>query len=202
MTPRIAIMACNAGVLPTPKDLILKTLEQVMDKEKCLPLLPALGGLSLREVGEVARLTHARDKTCTPAGLMKTRKSLFHGAKGITLVDTTSPLYWPRPEVAEYVKSNKNMFLDAPDPRLRPRGLLFKGTPGCGKTEGSRWIASQWGCPLYRLDATVQSKYVGESESFLQAALNQVSHEEPCVFLIVIPLVGSDRPTAKVQRGR
>ena len=155
----------DAGPLPTPKPLVVKTLEKVMKPELVELLMPALGGLTIREIGEVVRLTMARDKTATHAGLLTTRKQLFHGSRGISIIDTNTPLYWPQEEVGSFVKSNKQFFLEASDPRLRPRGIMFKGVPGTGKSMGAKYIAREWGVPLYRLDATVQSKWVGACHS-------------------------------------
>ena len=46
----------------------------------------------------------------------------------------------------------KAFFLTGDDPRLRPRGLMFDGEPGTGKTSAAKWIAEQFGVPLYRQD--------------------------------------------------
>jgi len=174
----------DAGMLPTPRELVFKTLADVLPEKEVAEIIPALGGMTLREVGEAVRLTMARDGSVSHQGLMVTRKSLFSAVRGISLVDTNMPLYWPQNDIASFVKGNKGFFLEAPDPRLRPRGLLLKGVPGTGKTAGAKYIATQWGVPLYRMDATVQNKYVGQSEANFATALMQVDQEEPCVLLV------------------
>lgn len=66
-----------------------------------------------------------------------------------------------------------------------PRGILLVGVPGCGKSLSAKAIAAFWNLPLYRLDfATVQGKYVGQSEQQLKEALQTAEHLSPCVLWI------------------
>lgn len=66
-----------------------------------------------------------------------------------------------------------------------PRGILLVGVPGCGKSLSAKVIANTWELPLYRLDfATVQGKYVGQSEQQLRDALETAEHVSPCILWI------------------
>lgn len=66
-----------------------------------------------------------------------------------------------------------------------PRGILLVGVPGCGKSLSAKAIAATWQLPLYRLDfATVQGKYVGQSEQQLKEAFSTAEHVSPCVLWI------------------
>jgi len=66
-----------------------------------------------------------------------------------------------------------------------PRGLLIVGVPGCGKSLSAKAIAAKWQLPLYLLDfATVQGRYVGQSEQQLKEALETAEHVSPCVLWI------------------
>ena len=66
-----------------------------------------------------------------------------------------------------------------------PRGILLTGVPGCGKSLCSKATANIFGIPLYRLDlATIQGKYVGQSEAQLKAALDTAEYVSPCVLWI------------------
>lgn len=178
--------AFNAGALPVPKGLIKKYLAEVLSAEKIAQIMPALGGLTIRECVDIIRLTSARDSGLSADGLMKTRRSLIPTTHGLTQVDLTMPFYYPDPEFAAFVEKEKPFFLSENiDQRLVPRGFLGAGPPGVGKTSGAKYLAREWGVPLYRLDlATVKGKYVGQSEAQLAAALSQADHEEPCVLLL------------------
>lgn len=66
-----------------------------------------------------------------------------------------------------------------------PRGILLVGVPGCGKSMSAKSISANWKLPLYRLDfATVQGKYVGQSEQQLKDALTTAENVSPCILWI------------------
>lgn len=66
-----------------------------------------------------------------------------------------------------------------------PRGILIVGVPGCGKSLSAKAIAAKWQMPLYLLDfATVQGRYVGQSEKQLKEALETAEHVSPCILWI------------------
>ncbi len=66
-----------------------------------------------------------------------------------------------------------------------PRGILLMGVPGCGKSLSSKAIAQRWKRPLYRLDfATIQGRYVGQSEQQLKEAFETAEHVSPCILWI------------------
>ena len=174
-----------AGELVTPRSLMLKFLKAVVtDEEKAKGLLPALGGCTIKEAVELARMAMARDHGLTPAGLMRTRKEAFTGSRGLTQVNTEQLFYLPPGFLQAWLAQEKHYFLNGEDRRLRPRGLLMDGMPGTGKTEAAKWLANGLGVPLFRIDVgAVKEKWVGASEANLQAALGQLDNEEPCVAL-------------------
>ena len=66
-----------------------------------------------------------------------------------------------------------------------PRGILIMGVPGCGKSLCAKAISLKWKLPLYLLDfATVQGRYVGQSEQQLKEALEAAEHISPCILWI------------------
>ncbi len=66
-----------------------------------------------------------------------------------------------------------------------PRGILLVGVPGCGKSLSAKSISANWKLPLYRLDfATVQGKYVGQTERQLRDALTTAENVSPCILWI------------------
>lgn len=176
----------DAGEVPVPRSLMMKFMTEVVeDKVKAEELLRGLGGCTIKEAAELARLTMARDHSLTVQGLMTTRKQCFQGSNGLTQVDTKQNFYQPPPELVAWVKQEKHFFLNGTDPRLIPRGLLFDGPPGVGKTAASKWMAEQLGVPLYRVDiGGTKNKYVGQSEQNLLSNLSRLDHEEPCIALL------------------
>ena len=66
-----------------------------------------------------------------------------------------------------------------------PKGILLMGVPGCGKSLSAKAIAKRWERPLYRLDfATIQGRYVGQSEQQLKEAFETAEHVSPCILWI------------------
>lgn len=176
----------DAGEVPTPKSMLLKFMHNVtQDMGAAQNLSRALGGVTLKEAAELARLTMARDASLTVPGITDTRKTSFQGANGLTQVDPRQVFYDAPAKLATWAKKERMFFLDAPDPRLMPRGLLFDGPPGTGKTAGAKYLAEQWGVPLFRVDiGGTKNKYVGQSEANLINNLTRLDHEEPCIALI------------------
>lgn len=66
-----------------------------------------------------------------------------------------------------------------------PRGILFVGVPGCGKSLAAKHVARVWNRPLLKLDAaSLYDKYVGESERNLRVALDMAEALAPIVLWI------------------
>jgi SpoVK/Ycf46/Vps4 family AAA+-type ATPase len=183
--------AFDAGELFVPIEMVRKTLLDVYGTESAMKafvetLLPTLGGLTLKEIGEVIRLAEVKFDEVSPAAITRTRAMLVPDMQGFSAVSTTMDgPYLPNEELLEFADDNKELFLDpTTDPRLVPKGLLGDGMPGTGKTSGAKWLADRWGVPLYRLDASVLNKYYGESENNLKAIFGKVAHEAPCILMI------------------
>jgi SpoVK/Ycf46/Vps4 family AAA+-type ATPase len=66
-----------------------------------------------------------------------------------------------------------------------PKGVLLFGHPGTGKSLCAKSIATAWGQPLLRLDiGGLKSKFVGESEANIRAALRVAETVAPCVLWV------------------
>lgn len=66
-----------------------------------------------------------------------------------------------------------------------PKGAGLVGVPGTGKSLVAQAVAGVFGVPLVRMDfARVFSKYVGDSESRVRAALKMVEAMAPCVLFV------------------
>lgn len=66
-----------------------------------------------------------------------------------------------------------------------PKGVLFVGVQGCGKSLASKFIARQWRMPLLKLDAgRLYDKYVGESEKNFRKATTLAEAMAPVVVWI------------------
>lgn len=176
-----SILQFDGGTMFPPKELVLKFLSEISEDPE--DLLPAFGGLTLKDIGEISKLTMTRDDSITARGVAETRRG-YSNLRGITQVDTAIPYYVCPSYLDKWMASNFGFFKNPAHPSLIPRGLLFDGPPGTGKTLASMYIAGIFGVPLYRLDlGAMMGKYVGQSEEALNAALSQIDQVEPCVII-------------------
>lgn len=68
---------------------------------------------------------------------------------------------------------------------VKPKGVLFTGIPGTGKSLAAKATAATLKLPLVRFDVSkVFGEYVGESERRMSTALKTIEAISPCVFWI------------------
>lgn len=173
----------HSGIMPTPQSMVTAYLSPLTDEvaeiEQCVK------GMSLKAIMEAVLITEARTGSLLPKDLRKTRSMLAGGTVGLTLLDTDLGFYQVPGELDKWMKVNSKFFTTMVHPKLTPRGLLFAGSAGVGKSMAAKHIAKQWGVPLYHLDiASLLTKYVGASEERLRNILSLLDREEPCVVLI------------------
>lgn len=66
-----------------------------------------------------------------------------------------------------------------------PRGFMFVGPGGTGKTLLARALSAEWGLPTVSLDITkCKGSYVGQSEGQLREALERIEKMSPCVVVM------------------
>ena len=70
--------------------------------------------------------------------------------------------------------------------KLRPpKGILFEGPPGTGKTILAKSVAAEADVPLLLLSlSSVENKYVGESQKLLSSAFSLAKKIQPCIIFI------------------
>ncbi len=176
--------AFDAGVMPVPRELAEDALEGYADDLG--PILDALGGLTLKELKEVAVLAMSEHGRLSPQTVVDIRRQYVPRTRGLYLVDTQTPLSYKRdPEIEKWLDVDGEIWTRKGPKRLMPKGLLFTGMPGTGKTMGAKHIARELEVPLYRLDlGAVFQRYVGDSEENFRNLLAEVDRAEPCVLLI------------------
>ncbi len=176
--------AFDAGVMPVPRELAEEALEGYADDLG--PILDALGGLTLKELKEVAVLAMSEHGKLSPQTVVDIRRQYVPRTRGLYLVDTQTPLSYKRDsDIEKWLAVDGKIWTRKGPKRLMPKGLLFTGMPGTGKTMGAKHIARELEAPLYRLDlGAVFQRYVGDSEENFRNALAEVDRAEPCVLLI------------------
>lgn len=182
-TPHTA--AFDAGVLVTPPEMIEAFVTKYGDEKHHDGLVAALSGLSYEQVFQISKMAMAKHGAYTPKTVRDIRRTFFGTVRGLQMLSTEFFYYKPDPALQEWLKASGRFLTEFDVPMLTPRGLLFNGSPGTGKTMGAKYLAKSLELPLYHLDvATLMEKYVGESENNLRIALQQAETSAPCVMLI------------------
>lgn len=66
-----------------------------------------------------------------------------------------------------------------------PRGILFDGPPGTGKTMLAKSVAAEAGVPLILMSlSSIENKYVGESQKLLSSVFSLSKKLQPCIIFI------------------
>lgn len=183
-------VAFDAGVLMPPESLVKGLVKEALpgqSPQSIAQVSSALKGLTAKQATEVLALSVEQfTPPITAAHVRRMRSGMNLTVSGLTPLSTDIGFYEALPELEKWIKEQGPYFLESKHANyLRPRGLLFAGPPGTGKTMAARYLAKSFGVTLYRLDlATTLSRYIGESESRLAASLAVLDREEPCVVLI------------------
>lgn len=177
--------ALDVGSLYPTKELVrARLLKTFMAKQIDLSL-PYLNNLTLAQVDVVARLAVKLYGKLNPSTVTDVRIMCYGLTNGLVNVPTELGIYSPDSRLDNWLKINKAIFLGKYTKELRPRGLLFDGMAGTGKTLAAKYLAKELEIPLLKLDmASSLSKWLGESEANFSRALEVVAEESPCVFLI------------------
>ena len=175
----------NAGFISCPKTLIRLYLKKVYTKDDVEDLVDALGGMSYKNVKELCQMVVAQYGGLSSKNIRKIRRSFFLLPLGLSDVSHDIFYYKPTQDVKTWLKTEAKLLVNSPMDILRPRGLLFNGPPGVGKTVAAQYIAREMGLPIYLLDVgMIMSKWVGESEKNMKVCLQMLEDLSPCIMLI------------------
>ncbi len=174
-------------------DAYKSSIELEWDDNNYKEAATILLGLSEAEIKNIISILIASGKITKDdlVELKFAKSELVSNMEGLEKIETENITVGGLKTLQKWLESKKKLF-DVQNKELLqkkglkpPRGILVVGVPGCGKSLTAKAISKQWNLPLYLLDfATVQSKYVGETEEQLRSALKTAEHVSPCILWI------------------
>lgn len=177
--------AYDAGELSPIENHLTECVKGLVPDSSVQAIVSCLKGLQLKDVPTVLKLTSLRDQSITQEGVLKTRSEVLTGVRGVSTVDTSLFFYEVHESLHEWATLNKRVFWHCKIDRLIPRGVMFDGQAGTGKTLGAKYLANEFEVPLIQFDlGAMLGKYVGESEEHLSLALHTIELLAPCVVLM------------------
>ncbi len=183
----------HALVSRTLETFVSRSFPVVVNATEIEQIVDALLGLTITEAERLVQREALRDGQISPADIpaLRTAKAELLNSDGILelveadvgTLDTIGGLNglksWLRLRRRVMISDDAMPGLDP------PRGVLLTGVPGCGKSLIAKTLAHTWGLPLVLLDPSrLYSKYIGESEQRLTAALATVEAMAPAVLWI------------------
>lgn len=185
INPEIHHSILNVGNVEVPRSLVKEFVAEHGTEDNFSQVCSALSGLSITDMKRISSMATAKYGEFTAKSIRAMRREFFQTVRGLEELETEQLFYEPTKRITEWLSLEGTLFKSSTHPLLTPRGFLFTGAPGTGKTSGAKYVANQLHVPLYRLDmGMVLSKWAGESDSRLMAALKQADSFEPCVLLL------------------
>lgn len=180
--------------LPTRKELeaalsrvVGSSSAQIASEQEYQALLDAASGLALEEAENAFSLAVHKDgqKVVISRQIVESEKiRLIRTQRGLE-VDPPIPLshLGGLSRFREWIDSE--VLPHRRDEQLAIRSTLLIGPPGTGKSLASRVLGSVLGCPVLRLDlSSCRSRFVGQTEETLRAALKTADAVAPCILRI------------------
>lgn len=164
-----------------------------IDKEILEDVINACMGLTQSEIIDRVALAIRKRKALDKEAIKIILNEKAAIIKSSGLLTYVEPPTGGLKNIGGYDILKRNILLDKPcfSDKARefgieyPKGLLLVGIPGCGKTEISKCIASEFNLPLISFDVgSIMSSYVGSSENNMRQAIKIIESISPCLLQV------------------
>ena len=199
----------DSVVATTVDGIVLKQTGGTMDPELAATvratLLTAPDGSNVREAATDAALGLTADAAAScymrslvthkpawidPVIVYSEKKRAIAGVPGLSWIEPEArgmSALGGHPELKPWVATRRSGFSAAARAYglPSPRGMVFVGVSGCGKTHLTRCIGGEWGLPIIKLDLNATAnKFVGGSEGNIRRAFKVIEAVSPCIVLV------------------
>ena len=174
------------------KGVLSKISYEALNKREINPeIVRASAGLNLHQIESAALESIFREGKLSVKTISRIKTKMIKDSGVMEPVTVTRGFdAWGGYEVVkQYLKtafieplSAKRKLAERLDMEL-PRGLLLHGPPGVGKTLAMQAISHELKIPVFKLGNTY-SKFVGESERNIKAAVKVAEASSPCILYI------------------
>ena len=176
----------DAGELEVPGSMIESMLVKFGFQGDARAGTKLLIGETMKSATEMAMLAKMHRGSLNFDTLVDICRMGYNSDTSLEMVDTDIMYYDPCETVEQWLKVDGELFKSGSTPdHLVPKGLLFSGDPGTGKTLTAKHLANELKVPLYLLSMeNVLGKYVGQSNTQFKRALTKARSCSPCILLI------------------
>lgn len=174
------------------KEILERIAKTFRLRKKVNGLVQATAGLNLHEVESVALESIYRYRALKYEALAKYKNDIIRKSG---LLDIEEPTHGFEAVggyqvLKDFIRDNVIKILQNPKKAEKlglrpPRGLLFFGMGGTGKTHFARALAKELKLPFLRLRTeNIVSKYYGETENKMAKAIEMAEEVAPCILFI------------------
>jgi len=164
-----------------------------IDPEMLEDVINACLGFTQSEIVDRVALAVRKHKSLDKEAIKTILREKAAVIKSSGLLTYIEPPFGGLKNIGGYDILKRNILLDKPcfsDQAKEfgieyPKGLLLVGVPGCGKTEISKCVASEFNLPLISFDVgSIMSSYVGSSENNMRQAIKIIEGISPCLLQV------------------
>ena len=176
--------------LPTKDQLwaiaenICETTELPQDEEAKRVALDAAAGMSRRAFEDALGLSLAKHGRMSPEVIWDLKAQDLK-KRGILEIYSGTDTFDSLGGLSQFKAFSKQLLKRRDNPLLRPHGLLLLGVPGAGKSALAKALGNETQRKVLMLDmGAMRSKFQGETDANVRAALKMADAMQPCVLFL------------------
>lgn len=156
------------------------------EEEKLKEIIDSCKGMTVAQIDNATSKSIVKHQTLVPSIIAKEKKQIIQKSGLCEYVEPNQSLedIGGNDRLKDWLRKRKEVLTDEAysfgcD---LPRGVLFLGPWGSGKSSAAKAVINEWGMPGIRVDASkIYSMYVGDSEKRIRSILDLADSVSPCI---------------------